>query len=216
MSNRKKHQYGITLLESLIAIVVAALGVIGIIGVQLRTLNDTQNTVRREKAVRLIEDLSERMKASPNALANLNSYTSNFADIPALSNCSNGCGANVQATNEVALWKQIVRSTLPLGQASIFIAPGERDTEESNRRQLGVMIAWRENERKNLSSDDKSQIDATQVRAASGTLSAGAGTDQTTDACPSNYIYHLQYISVSARCAPYTFGSPVRYFCPGA
>ena len=55
MSNTKSQQHGITLLESLIAIVIAALGVIGIIGVQLRTLTDAQNTVRREQAIRLIE-----------------------------------------------------------------------------------------------------------------------------------------------------------------
>ncbi|WP_396022770.1 prepilin-type N-terminal cleavage/methylation domain-containing protein [Comamonas odontotermitis] len=48
MFNKKNRQHGVTLLESLIAIVLAALGVIGMIGIQLRTLADTQNTVRRE------------------------------------------------------------------------------------------------------------------------------------------------------------------------
>ena len=39
-------QHGITLIESLVAIVVAALGILGILGVQMRTLTDTQTTVR--------------------------------------------------------------------------------------------------------------------------------------------------------------------------
>jgi len=70
MFNEKNRQRGVTLLESLIAIVLAALGAIGMIGIQLRTLADTQNTVRREQAIRLIEDLGERLKLSPNALRN--------------------------------------------------------------------------------------------------------------------------------------------------
>ncbi|MFE1571216.1 type IV pilus modification protein PilV [Comamonas odontotermitis] len=216
MFNKKNRQHGVTLLESLIAIVLTALGVIGMIGIQLRTLADTQNTVRREQAIRLIEDLGERLKISPNALRNLNSYASNFADMPTANNCSAGCDAAAQATNDVAIWKQLVRSALPLGQASIFIAPGESNVQAGSRRQLGVMLAWRENEHSGLSSSDKLQTDATQVRDANGTLSAGAGTDQANNACPDGYTCHLQYVPVSARCAPYTFTSPVRYFCPGA
>ena len=215
MSNTKRLQHGITLLESLIAIVIAALGVMGIIGVQLRTLTDAQNTVHREQAIRLIEDLSERMKIGPNALKNLNSYTSNFANTPDPNNCLTGCDAAKQAKNDVAIWKLLVKNALPLGQASIFIAPGEEGVDPSSRRQLGVMVAWRENERNGLSSGDKRQTDATQVRAADGTLSAGAGTDQAINACPDGYTCHLQYVPVSARCAPYTFTTPVRYFCPG-
>ena len=67
-------QRGITLIESLIAILIAAVGILGILGVQMRTLTDTQTTVRRAQAVRLIEDLGERMKVQPNALVNLNAY----------------------------------------------------------------------------------------------------------------------------------------------
>lgn len=212
---RNHRQHGITLLESLIAILVAALGILGVIGVQLRTLSDTQNTVRREQAIRLIEDLSERMKINPNALGNLNSYVSNFANSPSPVACSGGCDAAAQAAYDLALWKQVVKDSLPLGQASIFIAPAEKDSAAGVRRQLGVMVAWRENERAGLSADDKKQNDATQVRAADGSLSAGAGTDKTTNACPDGYTCHLQYIPVSARCAPYIVGSSKRYFCPG-
>jgi type IV pilus assembly protein PilV len=74
---RAKKQLGITLLESLIAIVVAALGILGILGVQMRTLTDTQTSMRTQ-AIRLIEDLSERMKVNPNALLSIGDYTSTF------------------------------------------------------------------------------------------------------------------------------------------
>ena len=61
-------QRGITLIESLVAIVIAALGILGILGMQMRTLTDTQTSVRRAQAIRLIDDLSERIKVCPNSL----------------------------------------------------------------------------------------------------------------------------------------------------
>jgi type IV pilus assembly protein PilV len=75
-------QRGITLLESLIAIVVAALGILGILGVQMRTLTDTQTSMRRAQAIRLIEDLSERMKVNPNALSGINTYVTGWTATP--------------------------------------------------------------------------------------------------------------------------------------
>ena len=67
-SLRSRIQRGVTLIESLVAIVVMALGILGILGVQMRTLTDTQTSVRRAQAIRLIEDMGERMKANPSAL----------------------------------------------------------------------------------------------------------------------------------------------------
>ena len=194
-------QRGITLLESLVAIVVMALG---ILGVQMRTLSDTQTGVRRAQAIRLIEDMGERMKANPSALANLSSYVSNFAASPTVPSCASGCTAANLATYDVAVWKRTVRESLPLGKASIFVAPGEAD---GNRRQLGVIVAWRENERDGMSTTDKAAINAT--------LTAGAGTDTATNACPADHTCHLQYIIAPSRCAPYSPGGVTTYYCPG-
>jgi type IV pilus assembly protein PilV len=209
-----QRQHGITLIESLIAIVIAGLGILGIVGVQMRTLSDTQTTVRRAQAIRLIEDLSERMKINPNAQATLSSYVSGFSDEPTPDNCASssaGCTQAQQATYDLAIWKQNVK-TLPLGQAKIFVPPAESAVDAAGRRQLGVIIAWRENERDN-STGYKNDIDATKVRNASGNLQDGAGT---ANACPSDRTCHLQYIPVSARCAPYQPGTgAAKYFCPG-
>lgn len=207
-----RHQRGITLLESLVAIVVAALGILGILGVQIRTLTDTQTTVRRAQAIRLIEDLGERMKVNPNALADIDAYKSGFSDEPTPGSCSSGCNHSQLAAYDLAVWKQTVKNTLPLGQASVFLAPGEGTGANPNRRQLGMMISWRENER-DTSSAYKDDIDATKVRAADGSLSAG--TDAA-NACPADRTCHLQYLPVAARCAPYFANTAVQYFCPGS
>lgn len=199
-------QHGITLIESLVAIVVAALGILGILGVQMRTLSDTQTSVRRAQAIRLIEDLSERMKVNPNSLLGLTGYASGYdskAKDYASADCSqSACAPADQAAYDLKQWKTTVEQTLPLGQASTFLAPGE--TDEANRRQLGVIIAWRENERDISDADDKKRfkenIDASKFLQVDGSF--GAGTDDD-NACPEGFTCHLQYLPVSARCAPY-------------
>ena len=214
---RSRLQRGISLIESLVAIVVMALGILGILGVQMRTLADTQTTVHRAQAIRLIEDLSERMKTNPNALGTINNYVLDFSDEPTPDDdeCASGCSYGDQATYDLKLWKQTVRTQLPLGKASVFLAAGE--TDDANRRQLGVMVAWRENERdmEDLSDAEKAayknSIDATKVMGDDGELKDGAGDT----ACPENHTCHLQYLSVAARCAPYPINGAFQYFCPG-
>lgn len=202
ISATQRSQRGISLLESLIALVVAALGILGIVGVQLRTLSDTQTSVRREQAIRLIEDLSERMKVNPNAMANMSSYLSDWDDTPTPSKiCSNVvCTGTELAVYDVSQWKAFVSRALPLGDANLFTSAGE--DVAANRRQLGVMIRWRENERKGADSNYRSAINAA--------ADSGAAVN-----CGEGYTCHLQYIPVSARCAPYKGTSTARYFCPG-
>ena len=201
---RSRLQRGISLIESLVAIVVMALGILGVLGVQMRTLTDTQTTVYRAQAIRLIEDLSERMKTNPNALGTINSYVSDFSDEPTPGDCSDGCKHSEQADYELALWKQAVKVTLPLGQASVFLAAGE--TDDANRRQLGVMVAWRENERDIPDDDDREKY----KQALDASAEGGSVT------CPTGHTCHLQYLPVAARCAPYLVNTTPQYFCPGS
>jgi type IV pilus assembly protein PilV len=216
ITTQQKNQRGITLIESLVAIVIAALGILGILGVQMRTLTDTQTTVRRAQAIRLIEDLSERMKVSPNSLLGLKSYESGYDEKGSslsATDCSGAtpCTPEEQAGYDLKQWKTTVEKTLPAAQASIFLAPGE--TQDANRRQLGVVIAWRENER-DTATTYKDDIDATKVRATTTDGTAGllsSGTDAA-NACPADKTCHLQYIPVAARCAPYDNGSGTKVF----
>ena len=207
---KKRWQRGISLLESMVAIVVMALGILGILGVQLRTLSDTQGSARRAQAIRLIEDLSERVKVNPNALGNLGSYTATFAVTPAdaPTDCSTtACTPPDLAVYDRNLWLATVKSTMPLGDASIFIAADE--TTAGNRRQLGVMVSWRESDRSQLKADGTADTAYTSPMAAAGTGSAGVS-------CPAGSACHLQYIQPSARCTPYVSGnatSPPLY-CP--
>ena len=204
------YQRGFALMESLVAIVIAAIGILGVLGVQMRTLSDTSTAVRRAQAIRLIEDLGERMRVNPNALADINVYVTPFSTAPSVGSCATGCDHTQLATNDLAIWKRTVRDTLK-GQASIFIPPAETGVAAGQGRQLGIMIAWRQNE-SDASSTYTDNIDATKVRQANGSLVDGSAV-----ACPAGFTCHLQYLPVAARCAPYAPGSnATTYYCPGA
>lgn len=205
-----KFQRGISLIESLVAMVVVALGILGILGVQMRTLTDTSTTVRRAQAIRLIEDLGERMKTNPNALGNIGAYVSAFNVEPTVGSCTSGCDSAQLAAYDLAVWKKAIKASLPLGRASVFVPPAESGAGVQGR-QLGVVIAWRENEAEGRKTDD---IDNTKVRQTDGTFVAGTSA---ASACPADFTCHLQYIPVIGRCAPYSPGSTTTaYYCPGS
>lgn len=201
-------QSGISLIESMVAIVVMALGILGVLGVQLRTLADTQTSVRRAQAVRLIEDLSERIKVNPDGLNNMGNYTTAWnATItsPPVDCKSTACSGVNLAQYDRNFWLANLRATMPLGDASVFLVADE--TDPANRRQLGVMISWRENERKKTDGTDDS------------TYTAGLAPTSTGNAnvsCPTGRTCHLQYIQPTSRCTPYTLGgtSNPQAFCP--
>lgn len=198
----KDSQRGVSLIESLVAIVVMSLGILGILGVQMRTLADTQTSVRRAQAIRLIEDLSERMKVNPSALGSMASYTTAWNNTPTSpADCkTTACNSGQLAVYDLVQWKQSVKNTLPSADANVFVVADE--TDAANRRQLGVMISWRENER-------ESTADYTNPLATATTGGANVS-------CPAGSTCHLQYVQLNARCAPYTLDATPQFFCPAS
>lgn len=212
----KKHHYhrtqcGISLIESLVAIVVMALGVFGILGVQIRTLTDTQTGVRRAQAIRMIEDLSERIQINPNGIGNLVNYVSGWKSASEFKCPTDGCSGKDQSLQDIYLWKQAVTNNLPLGDANVFLS--EVDSATGNRRQLGVMIGWRENEQQRTG-DTASD---TQAYKSLFSMVSTSGTSANNITCPTGLICHLQYIQPNQRCTSFVLGingTDVPLFCP--
>lgn len=210
---RRSHsQRGISLLESLVSIVVMSMGILGILGVQMRTLADTQTGVRRAQAIRLIEDLSERMKVNPNALGNTPNYISGWGAVAAApTDCKvSACQANELALYDIAQWKQSVTRTLPLADAIVFRSADEPTA--ATQRQIGVMISWRESERRDGTTTENDVYKG--VFTPDSTAAAPAAAAPAV--CPADRICHLQYIQLSARCARDFAGGAanVLTFCP--
>ena len=195
-----RRERGATLLEVLVAIVVLALGLLGIMGVQMRTLADTQTSVRRAQAIRLIEDLSERVRLNPNSLDStvLNNYVVAAGAAPAVPAC-NPCAPADLAKQQISQWKTSVTNNLPSGDATTFLLEDEAGAA-GQRRQLGVLMSWRENERS--AATDYNNV---------FTTSSTSGTVQ----CPAQKTCHLQFIALGARCTPDVLAGPGTWFCAG-
>jgi len=171
------------LLESLISIVILAIGVLALMSVQLRTLADTQTSVRRAQAMRAIEDLAERIKANPDGFGQLRagSYASGWnADTASTDDgCSSrACSPGELAHSDLMRWKSNLAETLPMGRANVFSSTDE-NVDAANRRQIGVMVGWRANERAHAGDDIYSK--PFQVSTAS-------------IECPEVLICHLVYV----------------------
>lgn len=189
----------------MVSMVVVAVGILAVLGVQSRTLADTQTAVHRAQAIRLIDDLSEHMQANPSALKNIDAYESPFADqygpdTPTSPDCGAGaCTAAELAQHDLIEWKKAVARTLPGGAAALFKVAGEAGMVGGNR-QLGVMVAWRKNE-----AVDVSDLDDDPFAMANRDEDGGYGSDiknaaNSSIACPDDHICHLQYLQLTSRC----------------
>lgn len=198
-------QRGITLIESLIALLVAALGILGIVGVQMRTLVDTQASVNRGYAISLIDDLAERIQTNPDALTNLPVYTSATPTVS--TDCSAAaCTPSELANYDTKQWLDQVAITLPASKVQVFVPDG-------GSRQLGVLIGWPEKHYSQTGADlssDLSSLNAQLMKIipASTKTSAGNAVE-----CPAGYICHLQYVQPTQRCTPWGIGAAALY-CP--
>ena len=109
-----KHN-GFTLIEVLIAMLVLAIGLLGLAGLQVRSLNNTQSAYYRSLATELAYDLADRMRANN---LGLSTYTTGSpAPIASCKNL-NGCNSAQMAQNDLYEWNSGI-ITLPSGQGIV-------------------------------------------------------------------------------------------------
>ena len=175
-------QRGISLIEALVALVILAVGVLGLAGVQARQLVETRTANSRAMAVRLVEDLNERMQLNV-ATARNGGYTLAFNATPTGGACTtSSCNAAQLAASDLAQWKANVTALLPGGNAAIF-----RNNQDP--RQIGVMLAWNANEGKANSNAALNNAAYTAPFVVEDAPSTAAGAT-----CPANAICHLVYL----------------------
>ena len=185
MSVRKK-QSGATLIESLVSLVILAIAVIGMLGVQVRTLMETNTAASRAQAMRLIEDLSERVKANPGKFDTLGRYITGYplsnpviSPSPMGTDCAAvACTDDQLADYDMHRWTTHAFQVLPGASVQTFLSSG--DDAATGQRQLGILIAWSQKERAGAMMADP-------FKTQSGVLSTGV-------MCPTHLICHLAYI----------------------
>lgn len=111
---------GFTLIEVLIALIIMSVGMLGIAGLYVHSLNAGSTSMFRHHAVTLAGDVADRIRANPRAGAA-------YAGAGANNNCVDGgvnCTRAEMAANDVLLWSQQAAATLPNGAVQIVFNNG--------------------------------------------------------------------------------------------
>lgn len=177
MKNIKiSQERGATLVESLVSLVILAIAVIGMLGVQVRTLMDTNTAAGRTQAISLINDLAERIRANPGSFEILENYEFDQSHANSGINCTSNCNKEDLAAYDIDQWLENFKSTMPTGKVTTFLS-------DDNNRQLGVLIQWTMREKNSDANSDYVK-------------NFSIPTNNTNDGvlCEEGFICHLAYI----------------------
>lgn len=136
---------GFTLLEVLVALLILAIGLLGLAGLQFSALRGNTQSYERSQALALINELFDRMRAHRVSAAEGRFNLEPFEDRGSPADCEQApCTPEEAAEFELAQWLQRLSETLPGATASIQqkCAP---DIPCVQRSTLVVRVLWDEN-----------------------------------------------------------------------
>jgi type IV pilus assembly protein PilV len=113
---------GFSLLEVMIALLVVAVGLLGMAGLLVISVRTNQSAYQRTQVTALAESMVNRMRANARALwAQPNPYNGNYPRAGNALACTNGavCNFDAVAARDAALWSQELASVLPNATATI-------------------------------------------------------------------------------------------------
>jgi len=117
-TTRRRRQRGISMIEVLVTVLIFSFGMLGLAGLQLRTMSYSQSSLFRSQATALTDDVLDRMRASR---ATASSWVTDF-------------DSTGTAGTDLADWKGEVAGLLPSGQAAVAVSSST----------VTVTIRWRD------------------------------------------------------------------------
>lgn len=140
---------GFTLLETLIALVVLSVGMLGIASLHVEGLRNGRTANLRTKAITLASDMSEKMRANRGGAIN-GDYVSAAGDLGTNNNCADdlvggatvACTPAAMAAHDLWLWKRILVNPqigLPGSPTAEIISDGAASPT------MTITIFWKEN-----------------------------------------------------------------------
>lgn len=110
------HARGFTLIEILVALLILAIGVLGIAALQFKGMQYNQDAYYRTQVNFLAYDIADRMRLNQDNAAD---YASGINDYEVPSSAPGGCSHTgtgaVGATNDLNCWKAMLFEALPPG-----------------------------------------------------------------------------------------------------
>lgn len=177
--NQSMHKAGgFTLIEILVAVLVLALGLLGLAGLQANGVKNTQLAYNRSQAIHLAQDIADRIRANSAAVGtyadvnNNNQRDTTEATKPkgqkvAACLTSAGCSKEQLAQTDIRQWHDSIAYALPAGCGSVVRgtgAAGGGDVDNgcggkvpenlATSTQITISINWDENNDGNVDQDD--------------------------------------------------------------
>jgi len=110
---------GFSLIEVLIALVILAIGLLGMASLMLTSMQSNQNAAERSAAIVLSYDIAERMRGNPDRLDLYVGDPGTAVDPCVSTDCSAGMDSTQQAGNDLASWATQLQSAIPGSAAMI-------------------------------------------------------------------------------------------------
>jgi len=111
---------GFTLIEVLIALIIMSVGMLGIAGLYVHSMQAGRTSMFRHHAVTLAGDVADRIRANPRAFVAYEGAGANNNCVAAGIDCTN----LEMADNDIFLWQQQAADYLPGGSVAIVFDNG--------------------------------------------------------------------------------------------
>jgi type IV pilus assembly protein PilV len=142
--NHFRTQLGASMIEVLVSLAVVAFGLLGLAGLQARSMSFQKDSFDRKAAAEMVAQLAERVRANYDGFKAGN-YNLTFKDtdgldpIPVCGDPLN-CTPAEAAARDWAMWRVDLRRRLPVSAAFL--------TAPANSSQITLVMAWQEGQTK--------------------------------------------------------------------
>jgi type IV pilus assembly protein PilV len=149
IKQKHKNASGFTLVEVLVALVVLAVGMLGIASLYVTTLRSGSSAINRMQAINLASDLADKIRANRNAAV---AYAGAGSNGKVCVGSAVTCSPQEMAAFDLFTWAAQISNTLPSG------ATGNVAFTAGSPNVYVIKITWSEPSESNLSYELQMQL----------------------------------------------------------
>ena len=130
----RQQQKGFNLVEVLIALIIMSVGMLGIAGLYVQSLQAGRTSTFRHNAITLAGDVADRIRANPTAGPAYQNTGLDSSCVGGTENCSN----TEMARHDILLWQQQADDTLPAGDVTV------QYNDAASPPEYTITVSWEE------------------------------------------------------------------------